>query len=723
MESDLEEDRGEVTSPRGVIRASVTLSSVVAAMVARPGALVPPPASRSHVHRPRLDDALESALLDASLVLVSAPAGSGKSVALSGWIGRRGEGGWFSLDGEDNDPALFWPAVGAALGLDLQSPDARGVARALFEDSARLRALVLDDYHFITNPAIHEGVDRLLVEAPASLRLVIATRHDPPLALARLRAHGALCEIRYEDLRLVGHEVGALLDAVGIDLPQEHTDRLAERTDGWVAAIQLAGISARHQEDDAAAVLDAFAGDNRHVFDYFRDEVIDQLPAEQRDFLLETAILDRLTAPLCEAVTGRPGGQQMLEELERRNLFVLPLDHRRKWFRYHHLFADWLRLHIDDGPRRHLAAAEWLLANGHTGDAVGHLVAAGETDAAADVVEEQRWILIGQGRWETLRDWMSRLPATVIRARPGTSLAAAWLAHHTGRWGDLHEIVERVRTDDRLMQAEIHVLEAGRLAALAEMDRAFTTATAGLEFVHPREPRARTGLLLVQGRALLWNGHLDAAAQAFAEATELAAPHDLSIVDLIARAHLAEIERRQGRLPEAAARVRSVLAEAEAAGLTENPEAAVPELTLADILITEGRTDEARTLIDHAERIMAPVPYVPREQQLHEVRGRLADQPRRPSVEGMVEQLTGRELSVLQLLPTGLTPREIGSELYLSHNTIKTHTRAIYRKLGVTTRHEAVEAARRHGLLARLEAIGVRLVSVHPVDPADTSRT
>ncbi|HJR25918.1 MAG TPA: LuxR C-terminal-related transcriptional regulator [Acidimicrobiales bacterium] len=662
---------------------------------------MPPPTGRSQVARARLDTALEEAVLDAALVLVSSPAGSGKSVALSGWIDRRADGSWYSLDPEDNDPALFWPAVNAALGLRVGAPGPRAIARALFEDGRALVVLVLDDYHFITNPEIHAGVDQLLVEAPASLRLVISTRHDPPLALSRLRSHGALREVRYAELKLVGDEVGALLDAAGIVLPREHLERLTERTDGWAAAVQLVGISARQDLGDPSAVVEAFAGDNRHIFDYFRDEVLDQLPPEHRDFLLDTAILERLTAPLCEAVTGRAGGQRMLEDLERRNLFVLPLDHRRRWFRYHHLFAEWLRLQVADDPVRHRAAADWLLANGQAGDAVRHLLAAGDVDAAAGVVEQERWILIGQGRWETLREWMARLPADTVHARPGLSLAAAWLAHHLGRWTELHDLVAGVEPVDPLMEAERLVLEAGRLAAIGAMDDALATARAGLPLVDPREPRARTGLLLVQGRALLWSGDLEAAARSFADAAELAQPYDLSIVSLIAESHLAEIDRRRDRREQAQDRARAALAAAEQSGLTESPESAVATLTLADLLIDEGRDDEARALVDRAAQLVAPVPYIPRERQLEAVRGRLGSDPRpRRAPAASVEQLTGREMSVLRLLPSGLTPREIAEELYLSHNTIKTHTRGLYRKLGVASRHEAVEEARRRGLLA-----------------------
>ena len=390
----------------------------------------------------------------------------------------------------------------------------------------------------------------------------------------------------------------------------------------------------------------------------------------------------------------------MLQDLEQRNLFLLPLDHRRQWFRYHHLFADWLRLQSDDDPTLHRAAAAWLLTNGHTGDAVRHLIAAGDGAHAAEIVEDQRWILIGRGRWETLRDWIRQLPRDEIQARPGLILASAWVAHHTGEWDDLHELVRTVVTDDPLMHAEVALLEAGRRAAIGDMQGALDEARSGLPLVDTTEPRARTGLLLVQGRALLALDSLDDAARSFSDAADLARPHGLTIVLVIAESHLAEIARRRGDTADARTRARRALTTAEAGGLAGNPESAVATLTLAELLIDEGAIEDARSLVEDAERLVALVPYVPRQEQANDVRRRLdSDPPLRRSA-GMIEPLTGRELSVLGLLPTGLTPREIASELYLSHNTVKTHTRAIYRKLAVNTRHEAVEAARHLNLLA-----------------------
>ena len=663
----------------------------------RPGALVAPALGRHHVCRRRIDDALDAAI-EAPLVLVSAPAGSGKTVAISGWLARRGAGAWYSLEAEDNDPAVFWPSVAAALRLeDVEAPDPRTVAGALFDTASAPAVLVLDDYHVMTNPAIHAGVDQLLSESPAALRLVIASRHDPPLTLSRLRTQRSLRELRFDDLRFDDDDVDAVLRETGVTLPQDHLRQVVERTDGWPAAVQLVGLSLRG-EDDPSGIVDAFSGDHRHVADYLRDEVIARLPDRLRRFLHATAILDHLTAPLCEAVAGVDDAQELLEELERQNLFVLSLDHRRQWFRYHHLFAEWLRLQIGDDTSAHRAAAEWLLANGHTGDAVRHLIAAGEADRAADAIEEERWVLVGKGREETLRDWVQQLPAEVRRRRPGLTLAAAWVAHHAGRWNDVHELAASVQPDEDLGRAEGLLLEAGRLVAVGEFVAALDTARAGLDLAPPDDPRARTGLLLVQGRSLLSAGDLDGAATSFAEAAALASPYDITIVTLIARSHLAEIHRRAGRREEAMDAAREALHLAEAEGLAGHPEAAVANLTLADLLVDEGRLEEAASHVARGTELAGRVPYEPRDRQARAVRQRLENAAPLPRG-GMIEQLTGRETSVLRLLPSSLTAREIAGELYLSLNTIKTHTRSIYRKLGVRTRHEAIEEARRQNLI------------------------
>ena len=651
------------------------------------------------------------------LVVVSAPAGAGKSTALSGWLARHeGASGWYSLDNDDNDPAVFWPSMASTLEL----PDPAGmttgrdVVRALFaQDRPRAApptVLVLDDYHTITNPAVHTGMDRFVIEAPATLRVVISTRHDPPLMLAKLRAQGNLREIRFHDLRLDSGEVAALLnDQTGIELDPSDIGRLTERTEGWAAGVQLVGLSLRNRPD-RAQFISQFAGDDRHVADYLRDEVLAHLPERLDEFLLATAILDRFDAPLCEAVTGVDDAQDRLDELDRLNLFIIPLDHRRQWFRYHHLFADWLRLQDRDDPRpRHRCAADWLADHHMPGDAVRHYIAAGEPDRGAELIDRERWILVGQGREETLREWTQLLPRDVLGRHPRLTLAAAWAAHHAGRWGDVHDLVQAFRDaesslpadlDGELVEAELCLLEAGRLIALGHSDDALRTAETALGLVPVDEPRARTGLLLVIGRCRMAAGQLDHARLAFRAALDLVARYRaVAIVHVIAGGHLAEIDRLEGRVADAEANSRAVLDLAAQAGLADNPECTVALLTLGNVLVDRGRVQEAGPFIARGTELARRQPYVAREHQARAVNERLATVTHRPQPAGLVEPITGREQSVLQLLPTSLTPREMAAELYLSLNTIKTHTRALYRKLGVQSRHAAIEEARRRHLI------------------------
>src|SRR6266516_2626477 len=287
------------------------------------------------VPRPRLADRLEEGLAR-GLVLVCAPAGSGKTVLLADWARRRGRPvAWLSLDAADNDPARFWRHAVAALINKLAAQPA--------EDKA---VLVLDDYHLIDSQPVHEAVLFLLEHLPPGLRLVLASRSDPPLPLARLRACGQLAELRAAELRFTADEAAALLrEAIGADLPGATVAALTARTEGWAAGLQLAGLSLRGQADAAGSVA-AFSGSHRYVLDYLTGEVLEGQTGQVRGFLLETSVLERLSGELCDAVTGRAGGHAMLEQVERAGLFLVPLDEVRGWWRYHHFFADLLQARL-----------------------------------------------------------------------------------------------------------------------------------------------------------------------------------------------------------------------------------------------------------------------------------------------------------------------------------------------------------------------------------------
>ena len=669
-----------------------------------------PPRGRHLVRRLGLDALLDAAV-DAPVVVVSAPAGAGKTAALLDLASRwDGPVAWCSLDRRHDDPAVFWRSVADVLGIALDDHAARpdSVVDALADRDER-RLLVLDDYHVVGAPEVHAGMARLVAGGWPLLHVVLATRHDPPLPLGRWRAERTLSEVRFEDLRFDEAELGALLDHVtGVTLGPEHVRSLHQRTEGWAAGVHLAALSLGQQHDVDAFVA-GFAGDDRHIADYLRDEVLSRVPGEVQTFLLETALLDRLTAPLCEAVTGRAGAQELLEEVERRNLFLVPLDHRRRWYRYHHLFAEWLRLRPPPGlQERHRRAASWYEAQQLPGDALPHHIAAGDVDLAADLVERERWVLVGQARQATLREWVALLPADVLGARPALATAAAWVAYDQGRWDEVGRLADVLASGtaapggdgDPLLRAETALLAAGRLAALGQLDAAGRTAAAGLELVPAGEPRGRTGLLLVSGKSRQAAGDLAAARAAFLEAEALATTFGVHVVELIAVAHLAELDRLDGR-STAGRRARAALDLAARHGLSDHPECAVAEMTLAHLLVDAGQPEDAARHVERASHLVERIPYQPRAAALAGVRTRLDGAVPRGDRRSTAAQasLTGQESALLRLLPSSLTTREIAGELYLSVNTVKTHARTLYRKLGVQTRHAAIEEARSQGLL------------------------
>ena len=373
------------------------------------------------VPRPRLAQRLDEGR-GRGLVLACAPAGYGKTVLLAEWV-RRGRRpvAWLSLDAGDNDPARFWrhcvaaldrvrPGISERLGPLLGPPPPPSfeplVTALINEVAGRPEAdeallLVLDDYHLISSRLVHESLGFLLAHRPAGLQLALTSRSDPPLGLARLRALGQLTELRAGELRFTPGEAAALLARVaaapggarpGAPLPDAVAAALAARTEGWAAGLQLAGLSLRGRSDVDGFVA-AFAGSHRYVLDYLAEEVLEQQSGQVRMFLLETSVLERLSGELCDAVTGRPGSQALLEQAERAGLFVVPLDEVRGWWRYHHLFAGLLRARLQaEQPGRvldlHRNAAAWYAGRGLADDAIRHAVAAGEMTRAARLIEQ-----------------------------------------------------------------------------------------------------------------------------------------------------------------------------------------------------------------------------------------------------------------------------------------------------------------------------------------------
>jgi LuxR family maltose regulon positive regulatory protein len=402
------------------------------------------PASRPDlVPRPRLADRLDEGLAR-GLVLVCAPAGYGKTVLLADWARRGGHpAGWLSLDEGDNDPARFWRHAVAALdrarpGLGervapLLGPPAPSSFQALVtalinelaaEPDAEETLLVLDDYHVISAQAVHESLAFLLEHRPPGIWVVLASRSDPPLPLARLRVRGQLAEVRVADLRFTPEEAAVLLQHVAAALPDASVAALAARTEGWAAGLQLAALSLRGQ-DDVAGFVAAFTGSHRYILDYLAEEVLERQGEQLRTFLLETSVLERLSGALCDAVTGRAGSRALLDQVERAGLFLLPLDEVRGWWRYHRLFADLLRARLQAEqpgrvPHLHRNAAAWYEEHGLADDAIRHAMAAGEMAWAARLIEQhfdEAYSLRGEAA--TIQRWLSALPADLLRRRPG----------------------------------------------------------------------------------------------------------------------------------------------------------------------------------------------------------------------------------------------------------------------------------------------------------------
>jgi LuxR family maltose regulon positive regulatory protein len=435
------------------------------------------------VRRPRLLDALDAP--GARLIIVTGPAGSGKSVAVRDWRSTApGPTGWLSLEGRHTDPEHFLedlvdvlddlaPGVrevmrGDGLG---DPPVARTLARAVDHLAASPSAtLVLDDVHVIDRSATADLLARLADIVPATnLTLVICSRSDPPLQLHRFRLAGELVELREADLRFDREEACEFFSRFPqVELTADHIDRLADRTEGWAAGLQFAALSLAGRSD-IDAFVDRFAGSDRHVADFLLDEVLDRQPPDVRDFLLATSVLERLRADLCEHVAG-PGAAGLLRRVEAEHLFLLPLDDDREWFRYHHLFGQLLRRELrvarpDQERRSHERAAAWFRVHGATDLAIDHLLEAGQPEDALELfIAHMRELLIA-GRIETVRGWLARFPREFVDATPGRQLMFAVAYGRAGQVQVAHEVAKRARAaappgDDAQLDIQFDVIDA-----------------------------------------------------------------------------------------------------------------------------------------------------------------------------------------------------------------------------------------------------------------------
>jgi LuxR family maltose regulon positive regulatory protein len=559
-----------------------------------------PKLRRTLVARPGLSERLSRGG-ESALTLVSAPAGFGKTTLLTEWLATAGaverSVAWLSLDQRDNDPVVFWTYFVAALQKAthlvgegaislLQSPQTpiEEVLAMLLNDLHAIPndvVLVLDDYHVIDARKVQDGMAFLLEHLPPQMHLVIASRADPALPLARLRGRGELVEIRAADLRFTPDQTAAYLNGVmGLALTAQDVAALEGRTEGWIAALQLAALSMQGR-DDIAGFIAGFAGDDRYIVDYLVEEVLQRQPEHVRSFLMQTSILSRLNGPLCDAVTGQDGGKVMLEALDRGNLFLVPLDDRRRWYRYHQLFADVLRARLlDEQPdvihEVHRRASAWYEQNGERPEAIRHAMAGEDLERAADLVELAIPSTRQHRQEATLSRWLEALPDELIRVRPvlsngyaGSLLvrgevegvesrlrdAERWLDATTGGCREsLARSPEMVVVDEeafRTLPAAIAVHRAGQARILGDVAGTMAHARRALDLVVEEDHLGRGAAAALLGLAYWTSGDLDAAHRWYADAmASLEQAGYLS--DVVGCAiTLADIRIVQGRLGEA----------------------------------------------------------------------------------------------------------------------------------------------------------------------------
>jgi LuxR family maltose regulon positive regulatory protein len=524
---------------------------------------IPPPRAKI-VLRLRLIEWMNEGLLSGrKLTLISAPAGFGKTTLVSEWIAGCGRPvAWLSLDEGDNDPTQFLTYLVAALqtiavntGAGVlgvlqspQPPPIESILTALINEittipdnpstgSGQRFIFVLDDYHILDSKPVDNALTFLLEHLPPQMHLVIATREDPPLPLARLRVRNQLTELRADDLQFTPAEAAEFLNCVmGLNLSDENVAALDKRTEGWIAGLQLAALSMQGRED-IASFIQAFTGSHRFVLDYLVEEVLQRQPENIRSFLLQTAILDRLSGSLCDAVTAQDGCRGMLETLERGNLFVVPLDDQRQWYRYHHLFAEVLQAHlIEAQPEQvsslHQRASAWYEQNGLPPDAIHHALAAEDFERAAGLIELAWSAMDISYQSSTWLGWVKALPDVLIRARPVLSVGCAWALldggeleasearlHDAERW--LNTPTDKMVVSDkeqfRSLPASIATARAYRFLALGDVPGAVKYAQQALELTPEDDQVRHNQAISLLGLAQYRSGDLEAAERSLSD--------------------------------------------------------------------------------------------------------------------------------------------------------------------------------------------------------------
>jgi len=600
-----------------------------------------PPLRPELVQRTHLIEKLNRAA-DRKLTLISAPAGFGKTTLLGEWISDREiPVAWISLDKGDDDPDHFMQYLVAALqkfdknigkttlGM-LESPQPtpiKSIMTSLIKDISDLpnhSVLVLDDYHCVTAKPIHGIVQSLLDYMPAQLCLVIATRVDPPLPLARMRARNQLNELRTADLCFTYNETEKFLkEVMRLGISGRDISILSSQTEGWIAGLQLAALSMQDRKN-LPNFIRTFSGDDRHVIDYFAEEVLNQQSEQVQNFLLETSILNRLSGSLCDFVTGQEDGQERLVALERANLFIIPLDNRRCWYRYHHLFADLLHARLRQSKRKkeaelHMRAAEWFARNKLVAEAVEHTISAGNYEQAARLVEQNTFGLLSQGKLNTLLKWIRTLPKEVARRRPWLCIYQAWALCFAGQFNDVAPLLKDAercmhlsasKQDSNLgdivqqeMMGNIAAIQAHISVLIGDFHQAIEYANLAIETLPKSSlfPCSVAHWALGIGNYL--NGDIEIARHSCAEVVKLGRAMDNVWTTVTGLTDLASVHQIQGQLSQTATLCREALQLATECGAQSLGYMGRVEAKLADVLYEQNELVAAKNyLTDSIEK-------------------------------------------------------------------------------------------------------------------------
>ncbi|MBI1280092.1 MAG: AAA family ATPase [Anaerolineaceae bacterium] len=724
--------------------------------------------------RPRLINRLNTGF-HGKLTLISAPAGFGKTTLITEWISSGDHAtAWLSLDESDSAPVRFLnyfvaaletiaPQIGARVSNALRSPQPPPIDSLLTQLLNAIATipvnfvLVLDDYHVIDSTEIDSALSFLIDNLPSQMHLIISTREDPPLPLARLRARGQLTELRAAELRFTSHEATAFLNqTMGLALSSEAVEALEHRTEGWIVGLQLAALSMQGQPD-AHQFIQSFTSSHHFVLDYLIEEVLNHQPPYIHDFLLKTAILQQLCGSLCDAILqdASPSGVNTLERIRQANLFLIPLDNERQWYRYHHLFGDLIRKRLHESPHidvkmLHSRASAWYEANRLEMEAFHHAVAADDIVRSERLIEGHGTALYLRGGFAPILRWFDSLPQSAFDERP--SLWVTYAAASTVAGQQIDRIEDRLLAAEIALQNDSHTARnrvlLGQIAAVRSMlavphgdiESMLSKSKLALEMLPTDSLSMRLFALWTNGMAHQLSGEDEIARQIYAEIISIGEAAGNTMMVLAVLTNLGQLQEEDNQLDQAQVSYQRVLAlvgeppwpmaceaylglarihyvwndleQAEEFGLQgyelgrqiENVNTPIKSgILLARVRIARGELNGAASILEESERLVKQRGFTDKMPEIRVERTRIQQfitigNPT-PVSQSLVEPLSERELEVLRLVADGLSNREIGEQLFLALDTVKGHNRRIYAKLGVQRRTEAVARAKELCLL------------------------